>query len=394
MERAAHGPGRAAGLDGLRGIAAASVLGFHSWLYTRTVVSADRRATVWDFAVHELRLGLVLFFVLSGFLLYRPWIAATLAGKPRPDPLAFLRARARRILPGYYVALAGSIALLWHLRGQPGVRLPPAESLPLFLVFGQNLTAATVMKLDPPMWTLAIEASFYLALPLIGALALRLPGARRAQLAVPGAMIAAGLAWSAAVHAAHLGMPWSKSLPSMLPYFGCGMGAAVLAHGRELGRPLRGRLMIAAVLLVVGDAVVQSCAAAGLLPSGSLATIRDLPAAVGFACLTVAAAAPSPGRRLMAARPLVLLGTVSYGLYLWNVPLLVAARAAGVLPMSTIPAAAAALVAGSVVAAASWRFVERPMLTGRRGRAAAALPAADRGAARPLADPHGRLTTA
>src|SRR3954451_1804724 len=61
---------RSSALDALRGVAALSVFVFHAWLYTLPVVDAGDRHGAGAFALHELRLGLVLFFVLSGFLLY------------------------------------------------------------------------------------------------------------------------------------------------------------------------------------------------------------------------------------------------------------------------------------------------------------------------------------
>ncbi len=116
-----------ASIDGLRGIAALSVFTFHGWLYTMPKPDASQRSTVGDYAAHELRLGLVLFFVLSGFLLSRPWFAAALDERRPPDLRRYLRSRVARIAPAYYVALVGSIGLLWGLSGTPGLRLPPAE---------------------------------------------------------------------------------------------------------------------------------------------------------------------------------------------------------------------------------------------------------------------------
>src|SRR5918998_3366425 len=69
---------RSASLDGLRGLAALSIFVFHGWLYTMPSPDATDRSSIGDYAAHELRLGLVAFFVLSGFLLCRPWFAAAL----------------------------------------------------------------------------------------------------------------------------------------------------------------------------------------------------------------------------------------------------------------------------------------------------------------------------
>ena len=183
---------RMASIDGLRGIAALSVFVFHGWLYTMPEPSAADRSTVGDYAVHELRLGLVLFFVLSGYLLSRPWFAAALDERRPPDLRRYLRARAARIAPAYYAALIGSIGLLWGLSGTPGLRLPPAAELPLFFVFAQNTSPSSVMKLNPPMWSLAVEVSFYIALPVFALLVRRravVAGERRMSYGELGALV-------------------------------------------------------------------------------------------------------------------------------------------------------------------------------------------------------------
>src|SRR3954453_21367271 len=119
--------GRLSSLDGLRGLAALTVFLFHGWLYTMPRPDASDRSSLGDYAAHELRLGLVAFFVLSGFLLSRPWFAAALDGRPAPDVLRYARSRIARIAPAYYAALIGSIALLWGLARTPGLRLAPAS---------------------------------------------------------------------------------------------------------------------------------------------------------------------------------------------------------------------------------------------------------------------------
>ena len=187
--------GRAAAVDGLRAVAALSVLGYHAWLYTRDRVSAGVRGSLADELAHELRLGLVLFFVLSGYLLYGPWVRAALDRAAAPRTAAYLVRRAARIVPAYYAAVAGSIVLLWGLDATPGVRLPAADDLWLFALFGQNFSVDTLLSLNAPLWTLAVEWSFYLMLPVLGWLALRLRGAsREAQAIVPALFLVAGVA--------------------------------------------------------------------------------------------------------------------------------------------------------------------------------------------------------
>ena len=152
---ATRGPDRRPELDVLRGLAALSVLVFHVWLYTLPTPDAATSRGTADLLFSSVRVGLVLFFVLSGFLLYGPWVRAALDGGSAPRLGRYLARRAARIAPGYYVALAGAVLLLWGLGDVPGVRLPPGEHLWRFLVFGQNFGSDTVMKLNPPTWTLA-----------------------------------------------------------------------------------------------------------------------------------------------------------------------------------------------------------------------------------------------
>lgn len=359
---------RSAAIDGVRGLAALSVLLFHAWLYTRLEVSASARETTLDYAVHEGRLGLVLFFVLSGFLLWRPFVAAARGRRPRPGAREYLVRRGARVLPAYYLALVGSIVLLWGAAETPGVRLPPAELLPLFLVFAQNFNPQTVMKLDPPMWTLAVEVSFYLLLPLVAVVALRLPRHRVVQALVPLALLLLGLLWNVDI-AGERSIVAGKLLPAMLPYFALGMLVALALDGRApFGRRVAYALLVAGIALVAADALWQAHGAASRSTSYAFRIWRDLPAAAGFALvIAVAAGSAGAGTALLRWRPLVYLGTISYGVYLWHVPLLLVARHLGLLPLHTLPAIVIALVLTVPVAAASWHWIEQPAVAWARG---------------------------
>ena len=107
--------------------------------------------------------------------------------------------------------------------------------------------------------------------------------------------------------------------------------------------------------------------------------VRDLPAAVGFAAVVALAAHGARAGRVLGTRPLAGLGTVSYGVYLWHVPLILWAKGHGLLPGSPVVAGLVALAATLVVATASWLLVERPILglgpSPHTARAAAGAPA-------------------
>jgi len=354
--------GRLASLDGLRGLAALTVFLFHGWLYTMPRPDASDRSSFGDYAAHELRLGLVLFFVLSGFLLSRPWFAAALDGRPAPDVLRYARSRIARIAPAYYAALIGSIALLWGLAGTPGLRLPPAGQLPLFFVFAENFKPSTVMKLDPPMWSLAVEVSFYLLLPLLGWLAVRLPRRRRMQALIPLALLLVGLAYNWAIAGRGLSMTFTKQLVAMLPYFAVGMLGALAVHRRTLGPGARRALLAGGLALVLVDATTKAAVPASDIDVGdSFAIVRDLPSAVGFAII-IATVAATPAGRLLGSRLLASLGAISYGFYLWHVPVLLFMRGHGLLPLDPFLGTLVALGPVVAVSSLSWIALERPII--------------------------------
>ena len=361
---------RSASLDGLRGIAALCIFAFHGWLYTMPAPNATNRSSIGDYAVHELRLSLVAFFVLSGFLLSRPWFAAALEQRRPPSVRRYVRARAARILPAYYVALAGSIVLLWGLRGTPGLRLPPSGELPLFVVMGQNFSPATVMKLNPPMWSLAVEVMFYAMLPLIGWLALRLPARRRMQALAPLALLALGLVYNWTIAGHGLGLTFSKTLAAMLPYFAIGMLVALALHGRSIDMRAKRSLIAAGIALILADGVMKAAVPASGIDAGLLfVVIRDLPSAVGFG-LVVAALAAAPHSRVLGGAVLTAMGTISYGFYLWHVPVLMVLRGHDLLPLDPVLGSLVAFVPSLALAALSWLALERPILrwSARRDR--------------------------
>lgn len=356
-------------LDGLRAVAALSVVGYHAWLYTLPRVSSGARGPASGYWWHELRLGLVLFFVLSGFLLYGPWVRSARAGGPAPSIRGYAIRRAGRILPAYWIAIAATILLLWGSDSTPGVRLPQAHNLWLFAVFAQNFSRDTLLTLNPPSWTLAVEATFYVALPLLGLLAVR--GRRVGVVLAPVLFLIGGFTYNYLLsNQAGLSPILSKVLPAYMPYFAVGMLAAVLASGRVLAPRAVWLLLAVGSVLVVGDAVWAAEAATRGSHDQALRIWRDLPAASGFALILLAVSTAVRPPRLLTSRFAVWLGELSYGVYLWHVPLLLFLRAHGLLPLFTTGALLVVLPLTLLIAAASWRWVEQPAQRWTRGVAA------------------------
>lgn len=372
---------RMASIDGLRGIAALSVFAFHGSMYTLRDPAHPGSSAVGDYAVSELRLGLVLFFVLSGFLLSRPWFAAALDERRPPDLRRYLRARIARIAPSYYAALVGSIGLVWAFAGSVAPSKPPAGELPLFFVFAQNTSPSSVMKIDPPMWSLACEIGFYALLPAIGWLAIRLRTRRRAQALIPLALLGAGIAFNLWLATADVEPMLTKSLAAMFPYFALGMLAAIALHGRTPSTTTRRVAMVAGVLLVAADSFVARALPAGLDGAPVFSIVRDFAAGAGCAAIVGAVASGPPGR-VLGSRVLAGIGTISYGVYLWHVPVLLALRGHGLLPLDPLRGTAVALVPTLAIATLSWVALERPIIAWaarrddrlRRGRAARTRP--------------------
>jgi peptidoglycan/LPS O-acetylase OafA/YrhL len=324
LSRGRHGRGRLEGIEGLRALAATAILAFHVWDETAGVQSG---ASQHLFA--NLRAGVTLFFVLSGFLLYRPFAAAVVRGAARPSVRRYAVNRALRILPAYW-----AILLLDALLLDRGLLTRPLQLVANFF-FAQNY----VPRYQPsghhylgigPAWSVVIELSFYALLPLLGLLAFAAVGRRQMRTAAaltPAAfMLVGGAAALIAYRAAprELGDTWQKySLPCYAVWFGAGMVLAVVRVLWEDGRLRVARrwpplATLSGIVLILG-----SCK---LYYSGTL-LFNEYQAvvAVAFAGLmTVVVLTDERTRvlRLLEWRPLVAVGLVSYSLFLWNDPII------------------------------------------------------------------------
>ncbi|HEY2601532.1 MAG TPA: acyltransferase [Thermoleophilaceae bacterium] len=362
---------RAAGLDGLRALAALSVVCFHVWLYRFPDPTRIRQSGLFDDVLSDFRLGLILFFVLSGYLLYRGFARAALRQDEPVNLGVYALRRSARILPAYYLAMLGTFALLWGARSTPGVRLPDGGDLALFAFFGQNYSTHTILTFNPVTWTLCLEVLFYALLPLLGAIGYRWSeGRARRQAALLLGLIGFGLAWNAGVYLLGGNMLAGKALPAYLPYFALGMLLAlwversVERHGQppRVGPLATLALLVAGIAGVVCNGIWHASAAADAVPLLTGA-IQNLPAGIGFAALLAAVVVGrGPATAWIHARPLALIGLVSYGIYLWHVPLMLFGVRFGLLPHAFVPRLFTVLVPAVLAGTASWLLVERVML--------------------------------
>jgi peptidoglycan/LPS O-acetylase OafA/YrhL len=366
-------------LDGVRGIAIALVLAYH-------------------FEVPGVRggfLGVDLFFVLSGFLITTLLLDEHRASS-RIDLVGFWYRRARRLLPALFLLIAVVVIVaVWATPIEKGeLRWDLLAALGYaanwrFIAAGQSyfnefMTASPVRHL----WSLAIEEQFYLAWPLIvsaGFVALWV-GTR----VLRGWKLGAALLGIAALgSAALMALTYHEADPS-LAYFSTfarahellvgALAAVLLAHVSRMRSVIgqyAGAIAATGLLAVLIAGVLTGDTDAAYYLGGSL--LFSLAAAALIVALVVGATSRGSAHRILRLRPLVWLGVISYGVYLWHWPLTIWLRPE-IVHVDGPLLFALRLGATLLIASASFYLVERPIRRGTLGpirlRPAIALVAA------------------
>ena len=316
--------------DGLRAVAAMSVLLTHASGATN-FNSADDIVGPY---LARFNAGVAVFFVVSGFLLYRPFVAARLAGTRRPHARGFFRRR-RRGIPAYW-------ALLTLLSVWPGLNAAWGPRWWVYYGLVQNLDPEWILGGIGPAWSLCVEVEFYLALPLIALGMDRLLSRRpkrtqmRTELAVIWGFALASLVARTVLHATQPNDTFSYVLPGMLLWFAPGMSLAVLTAAWAGGVPKPRWASFAgahSAVCWIGAFAVLTVATRVDLPRS--AVIFRYTEATWFAehvlygavaALVVAPAALSTNprglvERLLAHRVVVFVGLISDSLFLVHLPL-------------------------------------------------------------------------
>lgn len=379
-------------LDGLRGFAALWVLLFHVWMMTG--LPSLRLTEMAPFGLEAFLMmgwaGVDVFFCLSAFLLVLPYARWRYAGAPKPDTGRYLVRRALRIYPAYLVQLA--VLLLLALVLGHGRLLSGRELLGhLFLWF--NIGTDWIAPLVGVWFTLPIEFSFYLVLPLIAPLIDR---RRWPWLLLAALVIAIGYRlWASAVNASApipIRIAEIERLPGRIDQFVIGMlaGAAFVAAAQRNWRPRYPAAWFwsgVAGMVLLGGAMIR---VADSYWSGHplLYVWHGLFSACLVPVLLAAAWNARPGSGLLDNRLLRYLGKTSFGIYLWHMPILIPILPH--IPESMPPAArfwallALVLPATLLVAHLSYAWIERPFQR-RRSRKSTSMrhPASGPGADRP-----------
>ena len=352
-------------LDGVRAAAALMVVLTHVAFQTGEVGRGAHGAVL-----ARMDFGVALFFALSGFLLYRPWVHWSRGARRRPDVRRYLLRRAVRILPAYWLALVA--VLLTTARGTEADDV--VRHVTLTQVYGGHLLDGFTQT-----WSLATEASFYVVLPLLAAGLRRLSGPR-AELAGLAGLAAVSPVWAALAADGQLPPLASTWLPGHLDWFVVGMALALLTaeiDARPGGRAARaaselGRYpgTLLALAAAVGWLVATPLAGPRTLEpvSPGEAAVKEVLYAVTAALVVGAAALARPESRparLLGSPTASYLGRVSYGVFLWHLLALEATMRlldveifSGGFVLVAVPTVALSVL----VASASWLLLEQPLL--------------------------------
>lgn len=325
----------------------------------------------WTGAVlSRLDFGVALFFVVSGFLLSRPWVIAAATGTPRPTVGHYLWKRALRILPLYWVVVVVALA------ADPENRDASVGEWVSHLTLTQLYRPEPLASSLTQMWSLCTEAAFYLALP---ALARGLVGRRlRVRRVAVGAsaLSLGGLVWvAAASRVAPEGWHVAQWLPTYLPWFlagvllaACGGDPVVASRIDAAARDLAGWWILGAAVFAIACTDV---AGPRLLtpPSAWEAVAKALLYGLAATCLVLPLVfgPESEGRvRAWLAGPVpTWLGEISYGVFCIHMFVLVVG-----MPVLGIEVFTGdfwvvlgfTLAVSVTTASMSYRFLERPTL--------------------------------
>lgn len=315
--------GRVDSLTGIRAVAALLVVLTHA-AYTTGKYPQGYVGLVYS----RMEIGVPIFFVLSGFLLFAPWVKPAASGGPAPSVRRYAWHRVRRIMPAYAITVVAAY-LLYHFRTagpNPGHTWEGLfRNLTLSQIYTDHYLYSYLHQGLTQMWSLAVEVAFYVALPLLAYLLLVLLCRRRWR---PGLLLAglAGLAmvspaWLILVHTTDFLPDGARLwLPVYLAWF---VGGMVLAALQPLG--VRAYALACVPLAVVSYLIVSTPIAGE--PTTSPAELREALFKTAFyAVIATLVVAPLALReegtryglyvRVMGSRPMIFLGEISYEIFL------------------------------------------------------------------------------
>ena len=398
---------RIIGLDGARGLSCLGVAVMHICGHNSPNTAAAYRTDLFG-------TGLIFFYVLSGFLLFLPYLRNLMADRSSatvPSTRNFAIHRIARIMPGYLVIflLCNYVFSVAYVQN-PALQAPSADAgtgtitnvwqLVANLTLVQSYVPQFFQTGLNPSWSLTLEFAFYTSLPLLGVIlfAIRrrtsLPPFGIALIA-PALLIAIGFVGKllvpllmARLHVTDpLLVDWGpnwvavflRSFFASADNFAFGMLAAVVVvaiERRALREPLSRRVRTFSLVTAVPVGVV--CAA--LLASGGVMALFGVSAVAllaGLAILVIVAplarGETSAIANLLETTPFRFVGKISLSAYLWHFPVMLLLGRAGLMAGDTLGGmvcnVAIGLSAALLISTVTYYAVERPAVNwGRRYR--------------------------
>jgi len=366
-------------MDSLRAIAALSVLVAHTSFF-----SAAHTGAWYGVYLARLDVGVTIFFLLSGFLLYRPFASARLGERRRPRIPDYARRRVLRILPAYWLALTvlsiyPGLLQMWSTHSWAYYALVHIY-VPEWMIGGLI-----------PAWSLAVEISFYAALPLVVLLMERPFMGRtraakvRSELIMLAVLAGGALLFRVLVRADEGAVPDSNlyfTLIGNFDWFALGMFlalASVVVEGSERPpavvrlverRPSLAWLVAAVLFWAIATQMGIGPEFPQAYTAGEWFLEHVFYGGIAFCLLLPAVFGDSLGgfpRAVLRNRFLAWLGLISYGIFLWHHPI---AGEVGSLDWGGFRFLGTTLgtfVVATCCAAASYYLVERPILRFKDG---------------------------
>jgi peptidoglycan/LPS O-acetylase OafA/YrhL len=363
-------------LDSLRGFSTILIVVYHtSFVSGYTVEHADSIGAYID----RLNIGVAIFFVLSGFLIFRPFAHSLIHGSPLPKTRNYYLKRAARILPGYWLAL-------FVLAGLDALTIVNTSGFIRNVFIVHSFTEHNVFTGIRQAWTLAIEMSFYVVVPAFAYVFVRQTKRRNGPVVVSTLLKALSFLFLGAyafrlfIHqidfwfldTAHI---W---LPSHIDTLALGMGLAVLVEAPASAKTLlkvknfianhTGSFVVCSVFVWLISANINMAIGLnrtefhidllGHFLYGIASVLLVAPFCVDSQALLVKA---------VSFRLFTWLGTISYGIYLWHMAFLGGNFAEKYMPYTendgqVLLRFLVVLPASIAIASLSYYVLERPIM--------------------------------
>jgi len=365
-------------LDALRALGATMVVATHVGFHTARTIEGPFSATL-----ARLDFGVALFFVVSGFLLFRPLARAKALGTRSTSTRTYLWRRAVRIIPAYWLAVVLALLLLPQNDGSG----PATWTRHLFLaqIYEEGWQRHGLTQ----TWSLCTEVAFYVLLPLLAMLVLGRAGSgwrpTRALVAI-AALFAVTVAWHVLLGSwdglnARVAGQW---LPAYLAWFAAGMLLA-LAHTHVTASPGRavhrgwqvpGHVarspgacwVMAGAVLAIATTPLAGPRNLETVPTGTESLTKSFLYLAAALLLVLPAVFPPSGSRgldVLRSTPLRWLGGISYGIFLYHLvvlELLMRLLDQDLFTGSWVELFVLTWTISVALAAASWYLLERPLL--------------------------------